>query len=300
VSAAPRIYKLHIGSSPRETRYAGSGVVPGYVRDSFAMDEWGGYLRVATWRETETLLSGRVSSRVETAVSVLAQDDAGDLVRVGEVGAIAPGEHLRAARFDRDRGYVVTFERNDPVFVLDLSQPARPAILGEVRIPGFSTYLHRLGPDHLLSVGVADVSLGVVLQLFDVQAPDHPRLLHRETVGTLAVGSEAVTNHLAFNYLAERGLLGLPVTFCQWGEGAREHTWSGLYVYEVSVERGFTGLGSVDHGTRGAECSISGKGSAVKRSVFLGDRVYSIAADRMKVQQLAHLGTDLADLPLAP
>jgi hypothetical protein len=306
VDEVSEIHKFAIGESPEKTRYLGSGVVPGHVLNQFAMDEWYGYLRVATTR-------GRVPDpRVESVVSILADGDGGNLVRVGAIEKIAPGEDLRAVRFDDDRGYVVTFKKTDPLFVMDLYDPAHPAILGELKIPGFSTYMHRLDRDHLLSIGFdADdhgsfaYFDGVILQLFDVSKPTDPRLLHKEKIGTRGSSSEAATNHLAFNYLADRGLLAFPMTVCEGGGDGRfggELAFSGLYVYDVSVARGFTRLGGVDHGTKGVNCNTwwSNASSAVKRSVFLDDLVYSIAGDRLKVQRLGHLGADEADLALTP
>jgi hypothetical protein len=305
VDEASEIHKFRIGASPRDTRYVGSGVVPGHVLNQFAMDEWFGYLRVATTR-------GRVPSpHVESAVSVLAEGKNGNLVRVGAVEHIAPGEDIRAVRFDDDRGYVVTFKKTDPLFVLDLFQPAQPRILGELKIPGFSTYIHRIDPDHLLSIGFdADDQGhfayfdGVILQLFDVKNPTEPRLIHKEKLGTRGSSSEAATDHLAFNYFAEDGLLAIPMTLCEGGGDGRtgQLAFSGLLVYDVDLDRGFTRLGGIDHGTKGVSCSAwwSKASSAVKRSMFLDDLVYSVATDRVKVQRRGHFGVDLADLALTP
>jgi hypothetical protein len=306
VNEVSEIHKFRIGEDAASTRYVGSGVVPGHVLNQFAMDEWYGYLRIATTR-------GRVPDpKVESAVSILAQGDEGNLVRVGAVEHLAPGEDIRAVRFDDDRGYVVTFKKTDPLFVLDLYQPAHPEVLGELKIPGFSTYMHRIDPDHLLSIGFdandhGDFAYfdGVILQLFDVTKPTEPKLLHKEKIGTRGSSSEAATNHLAFNYFADRKLLAIPMTVCEGGgDGTNGNTlaFSGLYVYEVGVEHGFHRLGGVDHGTRGVNCSVwwSKAESAVKRSVFLDDLVYSIATDRVKVQRLASLGSDVADISLMP
>jgi hypothetical protein len=304
VDEASEIHKFKIGASPRDTRYVGSGVVPGHVLNQFAMDEWYGYLRVATTR-------GRVPDpRVSSSVSILAEVEGGSLVRVGAVDGIAPGEDIRAVRFDDDRGYVVTFKKTDPLFVVDLHEPAKPAILGELKIPGFSTYMHRLDPDHLLSIGFDANDHGnfayfdgVILQLFDVTSPTDPKLVHKEKIGTRGSSSQAATDHLAFNYFAEQGLLAIPITICEGGGDGRNGdslTFSGLVVYDVDLDKGFTKLGGVDHGTKGVSCSTwwSHARSAVKRSVFLDDLVYSIADDRVKVQRLDKLGVDLADLSL--
>jgi hypothetical protein len=306
VDEASDIHKFHLGARPADTRYVGSGVVPGHVLNQFAMDEWAGYLRVATTR-------GRVPDpRVESAVSILADAPGGNLVRVGAIAKIAPGEDLRAVRFDGDRGYLVTFKKTDPLFVMDLYEPAKPSILGELKIPGFSTYMHRIDPDHLLSIGFdandhGDFAFfdGVILQLFDVRVPTEPRLVHKEKIGTRGSSSEAATNHLAFNYFADRGMLAFPMTICEGGGDGRNGTelaFSGLLVYDVSVEKGFTRQGGVDHGKHGESCSTwwSNATSSVKRSVFLDDLVYSIATDRLKVQRLGHFGEDVASIALTP
>jgi len=146
---------------------------------------------------------------------------------------------------------------------------------------------------------------GILLQLFDVENPTKPKLLHREKIGTRGSSSEAATNHLAFNYLDEKGMLAVPMTICeQGGDGSfgKSLTFSGLLVYDVDIKRGFKRLGGIDHGKPGANCETwwSNANSAVKRSVFLDDLVYSIASDRVKVQRLGHLGTDVASLALTP
>ncbi len=298
------VHKFHIGAKPEDTRYVGSGVVPGHVLNQFSMDEWYGYLRIAT-------SSGRVPDpKVESMVSVLADDGRGGLVRVGAVEHIARGEDIRAVRFDNDRGYVVTFKKTDPLFTLDLSEPARPRLEGELKIPGFSTYLQRIDPEHLISIGFDANDHGqfayydgLLLQLFDVRAPTDPKLLFREKIGTRGSGSDAATDHLAFNYFGERGLLAFPATICDGGGDGQDGTsasFSGLLVYNVDLKSGFKRLGGVDHGAHGVDCHSwwSNSSSAVKRSVFLDDIVYSIANDRVKAQRLAHLGIDVADLDM--
>jgi uncharacterized secreted protein with C-terminal beta-propeller domain len=270
------------------------------------MDEWYGYLRVATTR-------GRVPDpRVESAVSILAEGEGGNLARVGAVEHIAPSEDIRAVRFDDDRGYVVTFKKTDPLFVVDLGEPAQPRVLGELKIPGFSTYIHRIDPDHLLSIGFDANDHGsfayfdgVILQLFDVKDPTDPRLVHKEKIGTRGSSSEAATDHLAFNWFPDQALLAIPMTICEGGGDGRHGNlmaFSGLLVYGVDLERGFTRLGGVDHGTKGAQCGTwwSNANSVVKRSLFLDDLVYSIAMDRVKVQNMNRFGEDLADLALLP
>lgn len=298
------IHRFRLGNSAGMTRYLGSGVIPGHVLNQFSMDEWNGHLRIAT-------TSGRVPDpKVESQVSILKESADGNLVRTGAVEHLAPGEDIRSVRFDADRGYVVTFKKTDPLFVLDLRRSTDPKLLGQLKIPGFSTYMHRIDSNHLLSIGLdandhGDFAYfdGVLLQLFDVTRPTEPKLLHKEKIGTRGSSSEAITNHLAFNYLDERGLLAVPMTVCEGGGDGRngnELSFSGLLVYRVSVKDGFRRLGGVNHGIAGSHCGTwwSHATSAVKRSLFLDDWVWSIATDRAKVQKLSSLGHDIANLGL--
>jgi hypothetical protein len=300
------IHRFKVGAKASETRYVGSGIVPGHVLNQFAMDEWYGYLRVATTR-------GHVPDpAADSFVSVLSETDEGNLVRVGAVDHIAPGEDIRAIRFDEDRGYIVTFKKTDPLFVVDLGKPTAPEVLGELKIPGFSTYLHRIDPAHLLSIGFDANDHGgfayfdgVILQLFDVTRPTEPRLLYKEKLGTRGSSSQAATDHLAFNYFDEKKLLAIPMTICDGGgDGTNGDrlTFSGLLVYDVTVEHGFKRLGGVSHGKAGVDCNTwwSQATSAVKRSIFMDDLVFSIATDRMKVQRMNKLGEDVCDIALVP
>jgi uncharacterized secreted protein with C-terminal beta-propeller domain len=243
---------------------------------------------------------------------VLTANANGDLAHVGSIEHIAPKEDIRAVRFDGDRGYIVTFKKTDPLFVVDLANPRDPKILGELKIPGFSTYLHRIDPTHLLSIGFdADdhgsfaYFNGLMLQLFDVTKPTAPTLLHKERIGTRGSSSAAATDHLAFNYVADEKRLAIPVTVCDGGGNGRfghRTNFSGLALYKVDPQQGFRRLGGVDHGKEGADCRgwWSRADSVVKRSVFIDDLVFSIASDRMKVQRMTELGRDVAEVALRP
>lgn len=300
------VHKFAIGAEPDKTRYVGSGVVPGRVLNQFSMDEHYGYLRIATTR-------GRVPHPdVESAVSILREDSAGNLVRVGAVEHIAPGEDIRSVRFDGDRGYVVTFKKTDPLFVLDLYDPSSPRILGELKIPGFSSYIHPIDPTHLISIGFDGEERGsfayfdgLLLQMFDVSEPTDPKLLFREEIGTRGSSSQAATDHLAFNYFAEKGLLALPATVCEGGGDGRygdRLAFSGLLLYRVSTLEGFGRLGGIDHGTEGVHCHNwwTSATSLVKRSVFLDDLVVSVDDKRLKAQRLANLGGVASEVSLSP
>ena len=228
------------------------------------------------------------------------------------IDGIAPGEDIRAVRFQGDLGYLVTFQvvtQMDPLFVVDLADPVHPVLRGELHIPGFSTYLHMLDADHLLGIGFDSDGWdgwfqSVVLQVMDVGDLDAPSLLHKEEIGTRGSASDAAVNHLAFNYHAPRQLLAVPLLICEDSDsyGSRV-SFDGLRVYQVTPEDGFTLLGGIPHSEPRelgwSDCGSwwSQSSSPVERSVFLEDWVFSIAADKIQVAPLADLATPAVTIP---
>ncbi len=295
------------------TLYAGSQAVRGHVLNQFSMDEHQGVLRVAT-------SSGRVPNPdVSSNVTTFGSDEQGNFVRRGELTGLAPQEDIRSVRFDGDRGFVVTFKKTDPLFVIDLAEPSAPKVLGELKIPGFSTYMHRLDDHHLLAVGFdaddhGDFAYfdGIQIQIFDVTDLADPRLLHKTVIGTRGSGSEALMNHLAFNYFAQKQLLALPMTVCEGGDDgvyADQLTFSGLMVFDVSLEEGIVERGRMPFvdaqqaapaGTPGASCGTwwSNSTSLVKRSIFMDDFALGISDTKLNVANLTELSKILATVPL--
>ncbi|MCC6749931.1 MAG: beta-propeller domain-containing protein [Deltaproteobacteria bacterium] len=304
-SELSEVHKFLLKNEPPAALYAASGLVKGRVLNQFAMDEHEQHLRIAT-------TTGHLPSPdVHNTVSVLRQRD-GNLDVTGQVDRIAPGEDIRSVRFDEEKGYIVTFKKTDPLFVLDLANPSAPKVSGELKIPGFSTYMHRMDKNHLLTIGydAADKGsfawfTGVLLQIFDVADPGKPTLAHKEIIGTRGSSSEALTNHLAFTYFAPKNLLALPMTICEGGSTSggygTQMTFSGLMVYDVTTVAGFKLRGKVAHPTGSATCSNwwTHASSQVKRSIVMDDVVFSISGDTLKVSPLADLTTDVAELSLA-
>jgi len=302
VPEATTVHKFEL-SPEAQASYTGSGVVKGRVLNQFSMDENEGKLRIAT-------TTGHLPSPdVHSTVSVLAQGN-GALDPVGELDGLAPGEDIRAARFQGPRGFIVTFKKTDPLFVLDLSDAASPRVAGELEIPGFSTYLHMMDDGHLLSIGYDAEDqgsfawfAGVQLQIFDVSDAANPALTHRELIGTRGSSSEALTDHLAFNYFAARDLLAIPMVVCEDGSGGSfgdRPTFTGLMVYRVTAADGFEYLGGISHPESVTSCSSwwSSPSSPVKRSVIMDDFVFSISEDEVKADALGALGTDVAVVEL--
>ncbi len=185
--------------------YRASGKVPGQLPDQFGLSEWDGVLRVATTNWSDG--NDGPTSGVYTL-----QENQGELVELGSLEGLAPGENLTAARFVGDMGYLVTYEVQwgDPLFTIDMSNPNNPAYGGELHIPGFSSYLHPMDDDHLLAVGMTDETGQWALQasIFDVSDITAPTRTHQEILP--ASGSEANDEHHAFNYFAPTETLTIP------------------------------------------------------------------------------------------
>ena len=322
IEEASTIHKFKLSNEPPASQYQSSGVVKGRVLNQFSMDEYDGFFRLAT-------TTGHLPDpKTHSTISIL-EDKSGELVVAGQIDNIAPTEDIRSARFIGDKGYVVTFKKTDPLFVFDLSDPQKPTIAGELKIPGFSTYMHRLDDDHLLTIGYdADDQgsfawfQGIMLQIFDVSDMTNPMLTHKTVIGTRGSTSEAATNHLAFNYFGTKGLLAIPMTICEngqeWSGSGGSYgdlmTFSGLLVYRVNAETGFELVGDVPHiapevqkTDRGFVPSPPGgkyrnmcgnwwtqSNSYVKRSIFMDDYVFSITEDTIKANALSALGKDIA------
>jgi uncharacterized secreted protein with C-terminal beta-propeller domain len=193
------------------TVYRSSGAVRGYLLSQWALSEHAGHLRVATTEEPAWWGGPGLDS--ESHVSVL-RERGRRLVEVGRVGGLGHGERIHGVRFIGDMGYVVTFRQVDPLYVVGLADPERPRLLGELKILGFSAYLHPLGDDLLLGVGQDATAegrrLGTQLSLFDVSDPRRPRRLHQRA---LAPGSSSAVewDHRAFLHWAATGLTVVPV-----------------------------------------------------------------------------------------
>jgi hypothetical protein len=293
------VFQFDLPSAGGAARYVAAGGVAGHIADQFSLDEEGGFLRVATTRETWV---GRGQRDLTNNLFVL-RPSGGRLEVVGELAGLARDERIYSARFDGDRGYVVTFRQVDPLFTFDLSNPRAPRVAGELKIPGFSTYLHPLDRDHLLAIG-REVSPdgrifgGVQLQVFDVTSFASPVVQHRHTLGTTSSAhSEAGYEHKAFTYFASRHLLGLP--FSDWSTARRTEFISSLQLLTVSPAGGIAEVGSIDHSelVRGTEGYYPGWSPQIRRSVMMDDFVYSISYGGLKVHDARDLSRAVATIP---
>jgi hypothetical protein len=277
-------------------RYVGSGTVPGTILSTFSMSEHEGFLRVAS---TEGGGWGGPTPS-ESRVTVLAERDGG-LVEVGAVGGLGVDEQIHGVRFLGDVGYVVTFRQIDPLYTIDLSEPTAPRVRGELKIPGFSAYLHPLDGGRLLGVGPDATdegrSLGVQLSLFDVADLDDP-----QRVATLPLGWEPPAadgtgwspasspvehDHRAF--LAWDDLVLVPVAQWRWDEASQtEEARSALAVARVGAGT-IAEVGRVSHLDRG-----DGGADAVWRALI--GRALVVRGRLVTVSKLGVLTSDLGTL----
>jgi hypothetical protein len=263
-------------SSPSQTEYRGSGNVAGYLLSQWSLSESRGVLRVVS---TESPAWWGPGGEAESFLTTLRRR-AGSLVQVGRIGKLGQGERVYAVRFVGDVGYVVTFRQVDPLYTLDLADPEHPRVLGELKIPGYSAYLHPIGKDLLLGIG-QDVSdqgrpLGTQLSLFDVSDLGHPKRLHQAALGQ--GWSEAESDHHAFLYWQRTGLVVVP--FAQ-----------GALGFRVSRSAGIDAVGRIEHATPRVP-----QPAAIRRSLVVGDDVLTVSDAGVEASSL----TTLVPLGWAP
>jgi len=310
------IYKIEIGGG--RPAYRAFGAVEGWADSSFQFSEHDGFLRIATNRSEVDPVLGRLQ---DNHLYVLGDNGAGRLNVVGKVSGFGAGERIFSTRFLGTRGFVVTFRRVDPLFTFDLSVPQDPRLVGQVDIPGVSTYLHPLDDAHLLTIGYDGdqnrLNGQFALQIFDVQNLAEPRLLHKLVPKFEAPGfawTSATQDHLAFNYFPEGGTLTVPVQYSAYSLG---DDFSGFIAFSVSAASGFSELGRLDHSdlARAQHCTTatgivpvdcerriylrwSNPRRAVSAQLDGATYIYTLSNAGMKVSAAPTFGTSIATLSL--
>jgi uncharacterized secreted protein with C-terminal beta-propeller domain len=268
--------------------YGARGEVPGRLLNQFSMDEDGNRFRVATTTEFWSQFDGSV---MHNNVYVLDMN----MEIVGELEEIAEGESIYSSRFMGDRLYLVTFQQIDPFFVIDLSED-EPEVLGELKLPGYSNYLHPYDDDHIIGIGKETKAnqyggvevLGVKLALFDVSDVADPRLVDEYEIGGSGTDSEVLYDHKALLFDRSKNVLSLPVSVMSTFEGSYApdgryippKVWRGFYVFEVSPEDGFGLKGRVEHFDDTDEYYY-GYGIQGSRSFYIEDVLYTVTLNNL-------------------
>jgi uncharacterized secreted protein with C-terminal beta-propeller domain len=282
------IHRIAI-SAEGEIEYGARGEVPGRLLNQFSMDEHGDRFRVATTVEYYTPYAQGMYNNVYVL-------DMG-METVGSLENIEEGESIYATRFIGDRLYMVTFQRIDPLFVIDLSSDD-PKVLGELKLPGYSTYLHPYDEDHIIGIGRdakdnewGGVSAtGVKVALFDVSDVNNPQLVDDYLIEGQNTDSEALYNHKAFLFSRNPNVLSLPITtyddpqYADDGRYIEPKTWRGFYVFSMTPEDGINLKGTIEHANDAGYYYYYGTQGS--RSFYIGDVLYTVAGDTLKMSNI--------------
>jgi hypothetical protein len=287
--------------------YVARGEVPGILESQFSMDEYKNNLRVAT---TSSVYTTRGSYEYN---NVFVLDAA--MKTIGSLTHIAEQERIYSTRFIGDRLYMVTFKRIDPFFVIDLSNPASPKILGKLKIPGYSDYLHPYDANHIIGIGKetgtnewGGVSTkGVKLALFDVSDVENPKQVDKVEIGDAGTDSAVLSDHKAFLFNKDKNLLVIPTrvvrnepaVYEKDGILRQNNIWYGAYVFGLTPQTGFTLRGTVEHGTGSDRYYYYGSSAnEVKRSLYIGDVLYTLSSKKILANSLANINNTIATISL--
>lgn len=222
-------------------KYVATGAVDGTVRNSFNLSEYNGDLRVAT--NTSTWSNGGMARTND--LFILRDNGSGELALRSAVRDFGKDEMLFSARFLGARGFVVTFRQVDPLFAFDLSDPDQPKLAGELTIPGFSTYMHPLGDNHLLTIGRDDSTRGMQLQIFDVADLANPKRAYAYSppAGDGYSYSDAEYDHHAFTFDEVNKVLAIPLSY--WNNNGSG--FNGIAAFNIDIATGIKEITRVDH-----------------------------------------------------
>lgn len=277
------IYKFKLENS--KVRYINAGSVPGKVLNQFSMDEKDGYFRIAT--------TDSENWRSETNTNNLYVLDE-NLKIVGKLEGLAKGEKIYSVRFMGNRAYMVTFVQTDPLFVIDLSKPEKPMVLGELKIPGYSKYLHPYDETHIIGFGENTktnkyggvVTDGMKMALFDVSDPNSPKELYSVDIGDKGTYSEILNNHKALLFSKEKNIIAFPISISEEGERRSKLKFQGAIVYGLDLEKGFTLKGSIAHMKVEGGYKNYDSEKEVERIIYIKDSLYTLSRGVIKATNI--------------
>jgi uncharacterized secreted protein with C-terminal beta-propeller domain len=297
------IYRVSINGSALS--FEAKGSVPGYVLNQYSMDENNGYFRVATtWQGTTQMNNLYVLNM--------------NLTLTGKLENLAANERIYSARFLGDKAYIVTFRQTDPFFVIDLSSPENPRVAGELKIPGYSSYLHPYDENHVIGLGMENNTLK--LSLFDVTDVNAPKEIAKYIVEGDYSSSDALYEPKAFLFDKAKQLLVIPVSITQYGvvggggvvppiapnPSGKETTtpsmtggyWQGAYVFKLTLS-GFVLEGGVTHQENTTQQYYYGDYNYnVNRALYIGNTLYTVSNAKVKLNSLTDL-SQIAEINLS-
>ena len=318
IDEATNIHSFDISESG-ETKYSGSGRVEGTIQNQFSISEHEDVVRVATttgqwgrwWLENPEPMESHVITLSLTENITTGQSN---LLEIGRVDGIAYNETIWSARFVEDRAYIVTFQNMDPLWTIDLSDQSNPRIMGELEVPGVSTYIHPLSDEAILTIGLgpADEETGLGLDwshtrlsLFNVSNFSDPQLTQTLSLSPVEnpdegwswAWSEATWEHKAFQYWEPKGMLAIPMNTYRYdyyyddaGHYHYDYDWVSKLMIVNVTESGLELHGEVNH-SQFYETDENHWWSSynIRRSIFMGDYIYAISHGGISVTHLDSL-----------
>lgn len=276
------IYKYSL----KYNKFIAKGTVEGTILNQFSMDENYGYFRIATTTgDYIHILKGKTSTERHNNVYILDKD----LKISGSLTDLAKDERIYSVRFMGDRGYMVTYKEMDPLFVMDLKNPTKPKVLGELKIPGYSNYLHPYDENHLIGLGMDSVLVteggekrarptGLKISLFDVTDVSKPEELYKINLGGEGSYSEALYNHKAFMFSKEKNILSIPVDI---RNGYTDSNGKqGAAVFAISLN-GIKEKGIISHTDGVDKNSELYNLSIVRRTLYIDDVLYAVSNEKI-------------------
>jgi inhibitor of cysteine peptidase len=273
------IYRVHVNGS--ELTFEAKGNVLGYVLNQYSMDEYNGYFRLAT--------TSQKNQTQQNNVYVLDMN----LNITGKVENLAKDERIYSARFMGDKCYLVTFRQVDPFFVLDMSNPAEPKVAGELKIPGYSSYLHPYDENHV--IGLGKEGSNVKLSLFDVSNVNAPTEIAKYIVEGDWTDSQALYEPKAFLFDKQKELLVIPISKTNYGvidtkgdETFEQQTgfWQGAYVFKITTS-GFTLRDGITHqNTTSSQYYGYDHNMQVHRALYIDNTLYTVSNAKVLLNNL--------------
>ena len=295
------IYKFSIKNS--STEFIARAELKGNTLNQFSMDEYNGFFRVT------------LNNNTDNSLYILDEN----MNISGKITGIAKGERIYATRFIKDRAYVVTFKTIDPLFVIDVKDPTNPTILGELKIPGYSSYLHEYDENHIIGIGqdtteIYDkdntgkiintryVTNGMKMAIFDVTDVNNPKQQFSTKIGNKNTYSDVLYNHKAFLFSKDKNLLALPVDIYNTGvsiqtgmlrteettTSSSNNRFQGLLVYNIDLVNGFTEKGRITHYATETNKSYYSYDylNNIKRGMFINNTLYTVSENKIKANDL--------------
>ena len=280
----------------------------GQTINQFSIDEYEGNLRIALY-DSE-------GSRIAIFNN--------EMKKIGETPKLAEGEKMYSSRFLGNKAYLVTYKTVDPLFVVDLSNPRTPQVLGELKIPGYSTYLHPYDENHLIGIGMqteekvnrnssgriistSSVITGMKMALFDVTDVNNPIQISDTIIGDSRTTSAILTNHKALLFSKEKELLAIPVNnytedfeventsnnyesiVNSYTDYKKDYVSEGYFVYNINLTNGFALKGTITHEKTESKYAYYNNASRLLRGLYIDDNLYTVSEDYIKVNRLNDL-----------